>query len=106
MIEQLVLDFEARVSDDALVQTMSASEIFDGLSVEQLGRFGEDRRVELKRASVHVDELAQYYSMFSNTSPDGGVLILGVENDGTPSGCLNLSRDQLNNLEKLHRQAL
>ena len=41
--------------------------------------------------------------MYSNTS-DGGVLLLGVENDGTISGCSDLGEDRLNSLEKIHSQ--
>lgn len=63
----------------------------------------EDRRLERKPASVHGRFLGEYFSMWSNTSPDGGLVIVGQEDEGEFSGCATLSNDRLNALEKSYR---
>ena len=66
--------------------------------------FAEDRRIEYKATpKIHWDDIATYYSAFSNT-PEGGVLCFDVANDGTTIGCTNLSTKQLNRIEHFHVQ--
>ena len=66
--------------------------------------FSEDRRIEYKSTpKIHWDDLATYYSAFSNT-PEGGVLCLGVSDNGIIVGCENLSQAQLNRIEHFHIQ--
>lgn len=66
--------------------------------------FREDRRFERKTArKIHFDDLATYYSAFSNT-PDGGMIVYGVEDNGTITGCDILSIDQINAIEGAHRK--
>jgi len=61
--------------------------------------FKEDRRFERKGCKkIHFDELATYYSTFSNT-PDGGLLVFGIEDNGELCGCSQLSTAQLNSIE-------
>ena len=70
-----------------------------------VAEFGEDRRLERKQARpIHFDALAEYYSMWSNTV-DGGIMLIGVRDDGTPDGCSALSPDQLNRLDSFHTQS-
>ncbi len=38
--------------------------------------------------------------MWANTAPSGGLIAVGIEDDGTVSGCHRLSQDQLNAIEK------
>lgn len=40
--------------------------------------------------------------MWANTVPEGGILVVGMENDGAFSGCHNLSQTQLTEIEKCH----
>jgi ATP-dependent DNA helicase RecG len=69
------------------------------LNQRLIEHFKEDRRIERKGCKkIHLDELATYYSTFSNT-PDGGLIIYGIEDDGEITGCNQLSVDQLNSLE-------
>jgi ATP-dependent DNA helicase RecG len=64
--------------------------------------FDEDRRFERKGTKkINFDDLASYYSTFSNT-PDGGMIVFGIEDDGSIVGCVNFSSEQLNNIEKMH----
>ena len=38
--------------------------------------------------------------MFANTKPDGGLVVVGQEDDGGMSGCLRSSTEHLNDLER------
>ncbi len=64
--------------------------------------FKEDRRFERKGTmKVNLIELAEYYSTFSNT-PDGGMIVYGIRNNGEILGCAPFSIDQLNKIEEAH----
>jgi ATP-dependent DNA helicase RecG len=64
--------------------------------------FKEDRRFERKGTTkVNLAELAEYFSTFSNT-PDGGMIVYGIHDNGTILGCASLSVDQLNKVEEAH----
>jgi ATP-dependent DNA helicase RecG len=79
---------------------LSPDEIYDSADESLLGKINEDRRFERKPAPIHGKELGDYFSMWSNTVPEGGLIAVGVENDGQFSGCHRLTPDQLNTLEK------
>lgn len=67
-----------------------------------LSHFGEDKRFERKGCrKIHFSELSEYYSTFSNT-PDGGMVVFGVEDKGQIVGCNSLSQTQLNEIDKFH----
>lgn len=79
---------------------LSVDDIFNTATAQLLSEIREDRRVERKPAGTHADFLGNiYFSMWANT-PDGGLVVLGMENDGTVSGCLSLSASRLNDLER------
>lgn len=59
----------------------------------------EDRRLERKPAKTHAPVLGTYFSMWSNTAPAGGITVLGIENNGSISGCKRLSQQELNDRE-------
>lgn len=65
-----------------------------------LGRLQEDRRFERKPVGVHVQNLGEYLSLFANTAPEGGLIAVGIEDDGTISGCLKGERSHVNELER------
>jgi ATP-dependent DNA helicase RecG len=67
---------------------------------EYLSMLDEDRRVERKPSGVHGKELGEYLSMWANTVPDGGIIVVGMDDDGQFSGCHNLDSNQINALEK------
>lgn len=74
----------------------------DGLNLNQ---FLEDKRLERKSGkAVHFDALAEYASMWSNTV-EGGILLIGVEDNGVISGCSAMSQAHLNRLDSFHTQA-
>ena len=39
--------------------------------------------------------------MWANTQPYGGIIVIGVENDGTVSGCLNVGSDKISEFEQV-----
>jgi ATP-dependent DNA helicase RecG len=67
--------------------------------------FKEDRRVEYKNhKNPDLNDLATYYSAFSNT-PDGGVVVYGVvDKTGEILGCHHFSTQQLNEIESCHTE--
>jgi ATP-dependent DNA helicase RecG len=69
---------------------LTVEEVWNRASPDLLQRLGEDRRVERKPAGIHATELATYFSMWANTA-DGGLIVVGMENDGTITGCTNVS---------------
>lgn len=79
---------------------LSVQELYEQANGPLLQRVHEDRRLERKPAGVHVGNLSEYFSMFANTKPDGGLIVVGMENDGTITGCTKLSHNQLNSLER------
>jgi len=92
--QQLFLPF------DAPEQLLSPDELFHQGDSNLLIRTPEDRRIERKAAAVQPRALGDYLSMWANTAPDGGLVVVGIENDGKVSGCMKLSQSQINNLER------
>lgn len=68
---------------------------------DSLLRFREDNRVEWKSGRYSLKELADYFSMWANTQPHGGLIVIGVENDGTVSGCLGVGPDKISEFEQV-----
>lgn len=86
MAEQIELDFEGFLGSEDPA-TWTPRDIWTRLNQRVLEFFKEDRRIERKGVKkADLDDLATYYSTFSNT-PDGGLLVYGVENKGQIVGC-------------------
>lgn len=99
MTEQFSLDLTA--PEERLVQLWTPDEIYDRLNESNVKRFAEDRRVERKSSSVQPKNLAEYLSMWSNTQPHGGLIIVGIEDGGAVTGCKRMSVEHKNALESL-----
>jgi ATP-dependent DNA helicase RecG len=84
-------------------QLLTVDEIYARASQDLLERLKEDRRIERKPSGHHAEALGPYFSMWANTSPEGGLLVIGMEDGGTTSGCRTLSQKQLNRLEQTDR---
>ncbi len=91
MAEQLLLDFgtisppkrelrELWTPDDIYTALIK-----DGTSI--LTEFSEDSRIEWKSAKYPTRDLADYFSMWANTQPYGGLVVIGLEKGGDISGC-------------------
>ena len=79
---------------------LTVDEIYEQASVEFLQKLGdEDRRVERKPSTIHTEHLGEYFSMWANTAPDGGIIVVGMNDDRSVSGCRDLTVKQLNRLE-------
>lgn len=83
----------------SLPQLWTPDDIYESCSAETIVRFKEDSRVERKSAMISQGLLAEYVSMWANTQPYGGVTFLGVEDDGSISGCKHVAQSHLNDLE-------
>ncbi len=88
--------------DQALRALWTPRDIWVHLDEYLIPEFLEDRRLERKGVKrIHFDDLAAYLSAFSNT-PDGGLILYGVEDGGTVVGCGGLDQSQINSIEKCH----
>ena len=85
MTQQLEFDFTRPQS--SLPQLWTPDDIFNNCDQNVVEQFKEDRRVERKRATVSQRDLADYVSMWANSNPAGGVIFIGVENNGQISCC-------------------
>ncbi len=104
MVEQLsLLSLLSIDIKPELDQLRSADSIYDALDTRTVPIFVENRRVERKSGKVDPKVLGEYLSMWANTQPEGGVLLVGVENNGIISGLLKLGNDKKNDLEYLSR---
>src|SRR5713101_7452814 len=95
-MEQLSISFPKHLS------VLSPDEIFADVNELMLSRLSEDRRLERKPAGVHSNELGDYISMWANTVPEGGIIVIGMHDKGAFLGCHNLPAERLNSLEKAH----
>ena len=86
--------------EQSALQLMTPDEIYARADQDLLYKLREDRRIERKPPGFQLRPLGEYFSMWANTRPDGGLILVGVEDDGTPTGCSGLSQDRLNELEK------
>src|SRR5262245_18255385 len=101
---QRTFDWE-RLERLSVLELWTPDEIFDNATQDTLAKFYEDQRVERKSAGIHADSLATYVCMWANTPPDGGVMALGVEDDGSVTGCSARS-EQLVEVERRIRSEL
>lgn len=93
LLNQLRLDFGPYA-------LLTVEQIYASDDAAFISSLPEDRRIERKPATIHPEVLGNiYFPMWANT-PDGGLLVLGVEDDGRISGCHGLSPAQLNALER------
>ncbi|BAV63743.1 ATP dependent DNA helicase RecG [Sphingobium cloacae] len=77
-------------------------QIYESDDPSLFARLTEDARFDRKAGNTDARVFAKYLSAFGNgPSVDGGVLAIGVENDGTLSGCKHLSQDQLSGAESM-----
>ena len=93
--------FDLTSADTGLIQLWTPDEVYDRLTSTNVRQFVEDRRVERKGQSVQAKTLAEYLSMWSNTQPHGGLIIVGISDKGEIQGCKSLTQQNRNSLESL-----
>jgi ATP-dependent DNA helicase RecG len=96
---QLELDFSP--PRPSLPQLWTPDDIYHALDASVIALFKEDARLERKGAKVNPRDLGDYLSMYANTQPSGGVVLIGVENNGKLTGCRKLSTEFINKLEQV-----
>lgn len=79
---------------------MGPEEIYAGATESLLHALREDRRIERKPPGIEPRALGDYFSMWANTLPDGGLLVVGQEDKGAFSGCSRLSQGSINDLDR------
>jgi ATP-dependent DNA helicase RecG len=100
-MEQISLNFEPipGIENPGL---WTPRDLYVRMSQSVLEYFREDRRLERKSwKNIDLADLATYYSTFSNT-PEGGLVVFGIEDKGRISGCNHLSAGQINQIETCH----
>jgi ATP-dependent DNA helicase RecG len=97
-MEQLSFNFTYKSAQ--YLPLLSPDEIFERANRSLLSLLHEDKRSERKPARTHSKQLGEYFSMWANTVPEGGLVLLGMEDDGSFSGCSMLSGKELNDREK------
>lgn len=96
--EQLLFNFD--VCEKADPKLLSVDEIYSNADQELLTEIEEGRRYERKPRGIHQKELGTYVSMFANSPPDGGIIAVGVTDDGAFKGCKELTQTQINRVEQ------
>lgn len=92
-MSQLSFTYEvplALISPDELYQNAEAF----------IARLKEDRRFERKSPRTNPRSLGEYFSMWANTQPEGGLIAVGIEDEGRIAGCKSLSQSELNEREQ------
>lgn len=95
-ISQLTLTFPpARTPDN-----VTPDELYERPSVDLIKGISEGSRFEFKSASYAQKDLAEYFAMWANTPPEGGLVIVGIAKDGSWEGCKHVGPQKINRLEK------
>ncbi len=80
---------------------LTEDEIFELADVDLIKQIQEDRRIERKPASFQPQHVADYIVMWSNTPPNGGLLVVGIQDDGTLEGLTSKGIKRVNKLESV-----
>jgi ATP-dependent DNA helicase RecG len=88
------------VFDAAHLPLFTPDEIYRHCDGALLQKLSEDRRIERKSCRIERRAVGDYLSMWANTKPSGGLLAIGIENDGSITGCQSLSVEERNGLDK------
>lgn len=88
---------------DAVLPARTADDIYDNADETAIRQFSEDQRVERKPARCDPRQLGDYFSIYANRPPHGGVIFVGVADDGEIEGCGQLDKKRLDDLEQAGR---
>jgi ATP-dependent DNA helicase RecG len=102
MPEQFVLDLRPSYSGGLHTSLWTPRDIWIKFTDQHVPTFSqEDDRIEYKIPTISLDELAKYFSMFSNTT-EGGVILIGVDKHNAIVGCDSVGTAKINEIRKLH----
>src|SRR4051812_26849392 len=91
--EQLSLSFEPSV-----LALLTPDEIWES-AASLVPHMREDRRIERKPPRYDPRALGDYFSMWANTSPDGGLIVVGMGDGGEMLGFAREDPGRVNTLE-------
>lgn len=84
------MDDQLKLSFEQILPLLTVDEIYERASAELLTSLGkEDRRFERKPSGIHALTLGEYFSMWANTAPDGG-LTASLHYDNVPINFLDI----------------
>ena len=84
---------------DIPLALVSPSELYQNAEA-YLDVLKEDRRFERKSPRTSTRSLGEYFSMWANTLPEGGLIAVGITDDGVIHGCKSLTQTELNEREQ------
>jgi ATP-dependent DNA helicase RecG len=82
------------------IKLMTADDLYSDIGKISVIDMQESPRVECKVVGIQARALGEYFSVFANTPPDGGIILVGVTDDGAIEGCKRTSTSHLNELER------
>ena len=82
------------------IELLTPSEIYDRADEALLRQLREDRRVEKKPNRFNLRDLGDYLSMWANTQPHGGLIVIGIRDDLTFEGMLSAGASDVNEIER------
>jgi ATP-dependent DNA helicase RecG len=85
---------------DRPLDLYSPTELYSILDEDLLEKLKEDKRIERKPVSVQCRALDYCFSMWSNAKPDGGIIVIGQEDNGAITGCASAGTTHINDLER------
>jgi ATP-dependent DNA helicase RecG len=96
-IEEPLLPFDI---ERPITHLLTPQDIFDSCDESLLRKLYEDSRLEKKSSLIQPKALGEYFSMWANTQPNGGIIVVGISKDKFFEGCTKLSNNQINDIEK------
>jgi ATP-dependent DNA helicase RecG len=93
------LDFLELLERPTVEALVKPDQVFESDDWRFVVSHPENTRFERKSARVDGRALAECLSAFGNgPAVEGGVLVIGIENDGTVTGCSSCSEENFKNL--------
>lgn len=101
MAEQLNLfDLLSRAERPSVEALLTPDQIYESDDFNLFARLTEDARFDRKSSRIQAAGLGPCISAFSNgPSIEGGVIAVGINNNGEIDGCRNLSIDKIQDIE-------
>src|ERR1019366_10581155 len=82
------------------LRLLTADEVFSLKDPNWLKYIQGDSRIERKATGMSARSLGEWFSMWANTPPHGGIIALGIANKGAIEGILATSQNHINDLER------
>ena len=80
---------------------LTPDQMWEAIDAKALVEAHEDKRIERKPANFSREKIGNYLSMWANTEPDGGIVVVGMTNNGLFEGLGAGGTSGINRLEKV-----